>query len=141
EPPFDLVATRVAVACAQRQAATVSVRATARDGSAAWEWTGANVDDIDGAGDVVIVRDAARMFVLHARDGRVLGTIASDDGAAVRAAVVDIAGMTMVVTYEQGRVVARLPHVDMVPAWSIAVDGVVSELRAAGDGVLVVLED
>jgi len=135
--PIGIASARDVVVCATAR----GVRATDRRGVAAWEWTGGNVDSIAAAGEVVLVRDADRLVVLDAVDGHVLGTIASGDGAAVRAAPLDIAGMTMVVTYEQGRVVARLPRVAMVPAWSIAIAGVVRDLAPSGDGVLVALED
>jgi outer membrane protein assembly factor BamB len=65
----------------------------------------------------------------------------SDDGAAMRASILDLAGMSMLVTAERGRVIGRLPRVQMAPAWSLAVQGVVADLAAAGDGVLVALED
>jgi hypothetical protein len=38
-------------------------------------------------------------------------------------------------------VMARLPRVQMMPAWTLAVAGVVREIAPAGDGVLVDLED
>jgi hypothetical protein len=46
-----------------------------------------------------------------------------------------------VIAVEGDRVVARLPRAYMLPAWSIAFRGRVRELAAAGDGVLVALED
>ncbi len=49
--------------------------------------------------------------------------------------------MALVIAYEQGRVVARLPHVRMMPVWSVAVDGVVVQVERSRDGVVVVLED
>src|SRR5262249_47195132 len=69
------------------------------------------------------------------------GTFASDDGAAMRAAVVEVAGTTWLVTYERGRVVARVPHAALVSVWSLAVDGVVAGLAPSRDGVVVALED
>jgi hypothetical protein len=62
----------------------------------------------------------------------VLGELASGDGTAMRAGALD-AGMTMVVTFEQGGV-ARLPRVAMVPAWTIEVSGVVRDLAASAMG-------
>jgi hypothetical protein len=59
----------------------------------------------------------------------------------MRAAVLDVAGSELLVTYERGRVVARLPRIAMLPAWSLDVDGVVRALTPARDGVLVELED
>jgi hypothetical protein len=118
-----------------------SVRATARDGSARWEWLGDNVDRVAAAGDVVLAFDAGRMVALDATDGHVLARFSSDDGVAMRAAVLELAGMSMLVTAERGRVIGRLPHAQMTPAWSIDVRGVVADLLPAGDGVLVALED
>jgi hypothetical protein len=88
-----------------------------------------------------VVRDAGRATVLDARDGRVRGHLGSDDGAAVRAAIVVVGDATLVVTAERGRVVARLGLGGLLPVWSIAVAGVVRALAASGDGVLVALED
>src|SRR6185503_12964903 len=75
------------------------------------------------------------------RDGALIATYASDDGGAMRAAVLDVAGMAMVIVAQRGLVVARLPRVQMVPAWTLRVAGVVASLVPAGDGVLVALED
>ncbi|MGE5181418.1 MAG: hypothetical protein ACM31C_05130 [Acidobacteriota bacterium] len=133
------VAADVVVCAARGKPATVT--ATGKDGTPRWTWTTDDLDAIVAAGDVVVALDADHAFVLGAGQGRVLGSLASDDGDAVRAAVIDVAGTTLVVTYERGRVVARLPRVRMAPAWSIGVDGVVRALAPAGDGVLVELED
>jgi outer membrane protein assembly factor BamB len=118
-----------------------SVRATARDGRPRWEWLGDNVDRVAAAGDVVLAFDAGRMVALDAKDGHVLAMFSSDDGAAMRAAVLELAGMSMLVTAERGRVIGRLPHAQMTPAWSLEVRGVVADLAPAGEGVLVSLED
>jgi hypothetical protein len=139
--PVALAVARTLVACAARGGKGGSVHATTRDGGPLWTWHGDNVDSIDAAGDVVLVRDADRVHLLDAKDGTELGAVTSDDGAAVPAAVLDIAGMTMLVTAERGRVMARLPRVQMMPAWTVAVAGVVRALSPAGDGVLVDLED
>jgi hypothetical protein len=56
-------------------------------------------------------------------------------------AELDVDGMEMRVAYERGRVVAHLRDVQMVPAWSLEVRGVVANIEAVGDAVLVVLED
>jgi hypothetical protein len=138
--PVSLALARELVACAVR-GARASVRATGRDGHPLWEWTGDNVDAVQAAGDLVLVHDADRAFALDARDGRVLAMFASDDGAAVRAAVIDIEGMTMLVMAERDRVVARMSRVNMVPAWSLAIAGTVASIAPAGDGALVALED
>jgi hypothetical protein len=79
--------------------------------------------------------------VLDARDGRVRGHVASDDGGTVRVAIVTLDDATLVITAERGRVVARLGVGGLLPVWSIAVAGMVRALAPAGDGVLVVLED
>lgn len=139
--PIGVALTRTLIVCASR-GPRASVRATIKaDGKAGWEWTGDNVDRVDAAGDVVLVFDAGHMVALDARDGHRLASFTSDDGAAMRAVVLDIDGMTMLVTAERGRVIGRLPHVQMTPAWSLAVDGVVADLARAGDGVLIALED
>lgn len=131
---------KAAIVCASRGRRS-SVRATARDGAARWEWLADNVDRVVAAGDVVLAFDAGRMTALDASDGHVLGSFSSDDGAAMRAAVLDVAGMTMLVTAERGRVIGRLPRAQMAPAWSLAIEGVVTDLAPAGDGALVALED
>jgi hypothetical protein len=139
--PVALAASRQLVACAARGSAGASVVATTRDGGPRWQWRGDNVDALAAAGDVVLAYDADRMHVLDGNDGTPLAMYTSDDGAALRAAALDIDGMTMVVTAQRGSVLARLPRVQMVPAWTLAVRGVVRALVPAGDGVLVVLED
>src|SRR5204862_552642 len=116
-------------------------RATSRDGVARWEWTAANLDDVTAGGDVVAVLDADRATLLDARDGRVIGRLASDAGGTARVAIVGGApGGARVVAAEHGRVVARLGATGL-PVWSIAVAGVVRALAPSGDGVLVALED
>jgi len=139
--PVALAVAQNLVACAARSSKGGSVHATTREGGPLWTWQGDNVDSIDAAGDVVLVRDADRLHLLDGRDGTLLGDFTSDDGAAMPAALLDIAGMTMLVTAERGRVMARLPRVQMAPAWTLAVAGVVHALSPAGDGVLVDLED
>jgi hypothetical protein len=123
-----------------------TVRATSRDGEARWQWTSDTLDAVSAGGDVVVVHDAGRITVLDARDGTVIGHIASDDGAAVRAAIVALDGpepdtMTLVITAERGRVVARLGIGGLLPVWSVSVAGTVRALAQAGTGVLVALED
>ncbi|HUS28537.1 MAG TPA: PQQ-binding-like beta-propeller repeat protein [Kofleriaceae bacterium] len=146
-----------------------SVRATTRDGKSAWTWHSDNVDGLDAIRALVLVRDAARVHVLDAAGGHLLGDFESDDGNAMPAAIVSVDfdatsasrgsdatsasrgsdsvsakhgdSMEMLVVAEHGRVVGRLPRAQMVPAWSIAVNGVVKLIVAAGDGVLVELED
>ncbi len=138
--PIGVAVAKAAIVCASRGRRS-SVRATARDGAARWEWLADNVDRVAAAGDVVLAFDAGRMTALDANDGHVLATFSSDDGAAMRAAVLDAGGMTMLVTAERGRVIGRLPRAQMAPGWSLAIEGVVADLAPAGDGVLVALED
>ena len=144
--PVAIAVARDVVVCGAR-GRSATVRATSRDGGPRWEWTAANLDGVIAGGEVVVVHDAGRATVLDARDGRVRGHLASDDGAAVRAAIVTLdapgarGGATLVVTAERGRIVARLGDGGLLPVWSIAVTGVVRRLAASGDGVLVALED
>ena len=126
-----LAASRSIVVCAT----SAGIRATTRDGAAAWQ-TDAGADRLDAAADVVVARAGDRVRVLDARDGHVLGNVASAHVAAL-----DIADMALVITVERGRVVARLPRAYMLPAWSVDVHGVVRALAASGDGVVVALED
>lgn len=89
--PLGLAVGRDVVACAASGvlgAVPATVRATSRDGAARWQWSADSVDGVIAGGDAVVVHDADRITVLDARDGDVLGDLASDDGAAVRAAVV-----------------------------------------------------
>ncbi len=137
--PVAIAVARDAVVCGAR-GKRATVRATSRDGEPRWEWTADNVDDVTAAGDVVVVHDADRATVLDARDGRVGGQLASDDGGPVRAPPVAVGGTTLVISAERGRVVARL-GLGLWPVWSIAVAGVVRALAASGEGVLVALED
>ena len=124
------------------QVGSASVRATSREGAARWEWEGDAIDAIQAAGDTVLVHAADRLLVLDAGTGRVRARLASDDGALVRAAPIELDdGTTLVIAYERGRIVARVPHLGMVPAWSLEVDGMVVSIAPSGQGVLVALED
>lgn len=128
------------VVCAARGDGA-TVRATSRDGAARWDHARDHVDRVQAAGDTVIVHDAARLIVLDAATGRRRGEVASEDGAPVRAAVVAVGDATWLVTFERGRLVARLPAAGMLAAWSYRVHGVVRALAPSQDGVLVELED
>jgi len=156
--PIELAVARDVVVCGTRGApgsrppaepgprlhpepATSEVRATTRDGVAAWTWATGNLDGVIAGGDVVVASDADRLTVLAARDGRVQGHITSDDAGPARVAIVALAEATLVITAERGRVVARLGVGGFLPLWSIDVAGVVRTLAASGDGVLVALED
>lgn len=138
--PVGIAVGRDVVVCGA-QGARGTVRATSRDGVARWDWVTDQVDRVVAGGDVVVVHDAGRITVLDARDGRVRGHVASDNGAEVRVAVVALADETLVITAERGRVVARLGIGGLLPVWSITVAGVVRALAPSGDGVLVMLED
>ncbi len=138
--PVGLAATPAIVVCAARGPTPGSVRATGRDGHPRWEWSGA-VDGVTAAGDAVIAFAADRATVLDAATGAVRGRLTSDDGAAVRAAVVTAATTTWVIAFERGRLVARIPAVAMAALWSLDVAGVVRSIQPSGSGVLVVLED
>lgn len=128
--------------CAVQRDTDASVHAVARvDGASRWQVKRTNIDRIAAAGDAVLVHTADRLDVLRASDGTAVGSIESDDGNAVRAAAVDINSTSLVVIAERNHVVARLPLAQMVPAWSVEVHGVVASIKAAGAGVLVVLED
>jgi hypothetical protein len=142
--PLGLALARDAVVCAARGTVATgpsTVRATSRDGTPRWEWTAENVDGVTAAGDVVAVHGAGRLTLLDARDGRVRGHVASDDGAAVRVALLAQGAATFVITAERGRVVARAGGGGFLPVWSVAVAGAVRALAASGAGVLVSLED
>ena len=98
-------------------------------------------DSLELAGVLLIARTGSHARVYDAGSGALLGELASGDGAPVRVAAVTLSGMELVIACEQDRIVARLPRVRMLPAWSVEVAGVVKTLEVAGDGVLVGLED
>lgn len=138
---FAIAVARDVVVCASRDVHS-HLYATGRTrGRLDWQWIGAGVDGVAAAGDVVAVLEGDRAHVLASTRGHVLGELISDDGGAPRVAVLDVAGMTMVISAERGRVVARLADVQLAPAWSVEVAGVVKAITASGDGVLVELED
>lgn len=157
--PIALAVAHEIVACAARTTnpanpPLATVRATTHDGAARWEWEGVHVDAIEAAGDIVAVHDANILHVLDGRTGRVRERIASDDGGPVRAALVThthdetgsvvehvSAPTTYLVTAERGRVVVRVPVLEGIAVWSIAVDGVVRDLARLDGGVHVALED
>jgi hypothetical protein len=136
-PCGALAPARAVVACV----APDGVHAIRTDGTPAWIWPAAHVDALAAGGDVVLAFAGDRATVLDAHDGHVIEQLASDDGGAMRAVALELAGTTLVVTYERGRVVARVPAAQMLPAWSLEVAGVVRALQPAGDGVLVALDD
>jgi hypothetical protein len=141
--PVAIAVAREVVVCGARGAdgARSMVRATSRDGVPRWDFSTDNVDAVIAGGDAVVVHNAGRITVLDARDGRVRGHVASDDGAPVRAAIVTLGDATLVITAERGRVVARLAIGGLLPVWSVEVAGVVRALAPSGAGVLVALED
>lgn len=141
--PVGIALARDVVVCGARgtHGTKATVRATSRDGVARWEFFTDNLDTVIAGGDVVVAGSAGQITVLDARDGRMRGHVASDDGAAVRVAVVVADDATFVIAAERGRVVARLGIGGLLPVWSIAVAGVVRALAPSGGGVLVALED
>ena len=116
------------------------VRASDKGGAHRWDWRG-GAQGIVAAGDVIVARDPGGATVLDAATAQVLGTLASADGAGVRAALVTLGDATWLVAVERGRLVARLPHAALVPVWSRAIAGTVHAVTAAGDAVLVELDD
>lgn len=139
--PVGLAVARELVVCASRSSEGAAVHALGHDGTSRWQWRGDNVDAVQAAADIVVVHDAALLHVLDGSSGARLATYASDDGAPMRVAALDIDGMALVVMFQRNLVLARLPRVRMVPAWTLRVAGVVRSLAPAGDGVLVELED
>ncbi len=85
------------------------------------------------------VNDKVDPALAHALAER--GWLEEEPQPRTRSTELDINGMRMIVGYEYGRVIAKLPDVQMVPAWSLDVHGVVSTIEPVGDGVLVALED
>ncbi len=116
------------------------VRALGKDGAPRWT-AASRARALLAAGDVALAIDGAHATALDARDGHVLGGLASDDGAEVRAALVAIDGVTWLVAAERGRIVARLPSAAMLAVWSRPIDGVVRAISASADAVLVELDD
>lgn len=142
--PLALALADDVVVCAARgdQLGEGTVRATSRAGATRWEYESDTLDRIVAAGDTVLVFDADRAVVLDAATGRVRGHLTSDDGAPMRATPVVLDdGTTLVIVYQAGRLVARWPQLDLIPVWSLAVDGVVRELSSSADGALVAFED
>lgn len=139
-----LALARGIVACAT----ATSVRATTRDGAAAWERTLDRIDAVAAAGSVVLAWGGDRLTVLDAATGLIRGRLASPDGARVRAAAVTTPiaerpgdDQTWLVAFERDRLVARIPEISMIAVWSLAVDGTIAELAPSGAGVLVSLDD
>ncbi len=140
--PIGLAVTHAAIACGARTSrGAASVRATTRDGVRAWDWRGDGLDTIAGGGDLVALGAGDRLTLLDARDGRTLGELASDDGTAVRAAIVARGDQTWLASYERGAIALRQPLANMAPSDTIEVAGVVRALLASGDGIVVELED
>ncbi len=101
----------------------------------------ATADTLELAGVLLIARSRSAARIYDAVTGAELGQLASDDGAPVRAAAFALEGMELVIAYERDRIVARLPRVWMLPAWSVAVAGVVTAIAPSGEGALIALED
>ncbi len=140
--PVGIAFSNHAVICGARANQLDStVRAITGEGAPLWSRQQDNIDALAAAGDIVVVFDGDRATVRDADTGRSLGDVASDDGGKVRAVPLAVGGGAVLVTVERGRLVVRVPHVRMLPVWSIEVAGAVRALTAAGDGVLVALED
>lgn len=121
-------------------ASATEVRGIAKaTGAPAWTASLA-ADALAAAGDVVVIQAADRAVVIDAITGRRLGELASDDGAPARAVPIARGETTWLVTAERGRLVARIPHAGMLPAWSLGVAGTVAAIQASGEGVLVTLD-
>jgi outer membrane protein assembly factor BamB len=97
------------------------------------------VDRLEVLGQVVLVLGADRASLLQAWDGAEIARYSSDDGATVRAALIEVGGAVLLVQREGNAVVARWPLAGMIPVWSVAVDGQVQQVHADHQGVLVVL--
>lgn len=120
---------------------TALVRATSRTGQTRWEWEGDGVDSMTASGALLVVASGDRAYVLDAATGHTRLTLAAADGVAL-VAIVDTAEWgRMVIAAQHGRLVARAAKLDMRPVWTLAIDGVATAVTAAGDGVLVQLED
>lgn len=87
------------------------------------------------AGVLLLARTTSATYVYDAVTGSLLGVLGS------RVVPLALEGMELAITYEQNRIVARLPRVHLLPVWSLEVAGVVTTLERSGDGVLVGLED
>jgi hypothetical protein len=120
-------------------ATATTIVALAPDGGKRWEVPGTGV--VEAAGDVVLVKWRVGARVLDAVTGALIATLASGDGAPIRATTLALGDGAVVISYENNRVTARLPSARMVPLWSVDVAGVVASLQASTDGVLVTLED
>ena len=119
---------------------TALVRATSRTGEARWEWEGDGVDSVVAARSLLVVGAGGRAFVLDPT-GHTRLTLATRDGG-LPAAIVDTPEWgELVIAAQHGMLVARAAALDMHPVWTLAIDGVATAVRAAGDGVLVELED
>ncbi|MFN0246083.1 MAG: PQQ-binding-like beta-propeller repeat protein [Kofleriaceae bacterium] len=119
---------------------TALVRATSRDGVARWEWEGDGVDTIIASKSLLLVTSGDRAYVLDENGRRRL--VLATKGGALPAAFVDTqAWGPLVIAAQHGRLVARAANLDMRPIWTLGIDGVVTSVIAAGDGVLVQLED
>lgn len=113
-------------------ATATSIIGFAPDGTKRWEWPGTG--HLELAGGAVLVGAT----VLDSATGTSLGTLGT---LGTLATVLAFDETTLVVTSERNRVVARVPSVRMLPAWSVEVAGVVTSLQRAGDGVLVALDN
>jgi hypothetical protein len=91
-----------------------------------------HADHLDTRAHVTLVRTGSRTLVLD-DDALPIGELAT--------AIATVTDGGLVVSYERGRIVARLPGAWLLPVWSLAVDGTVASLERAGDGTIAMLED
>ena len=110
------------------------ITALGLDGKGRWERARV-ADGVEVARDLTLVRTGARSLLI---DG---GGFSRGELATTVATMLDVGGMTVVISAEHGRIVARLPDAWMVPLWSVEVAGVVRSLERTGDGAIVALDD
>ncbi len=119
---------------------TALVRATTRSGEPRWEWEGDGVDGVVGSRSLLVVGAGDRAFVLD-ESGHTRLTLVARDGVSPAAIVDTPEWGPLVIAAQHGALVARAADLDMRPVWTLAIDGVATAVHAAGDGVLVELED
>ncbi len=137
-----LAVTADLVACGTQgtRPGTALVRATSRTGETRWEWEGDGVDALVASRSLLAVGAGDRAFVLDA-NGHTRLTLPARDGTLPLAIVDTPEWGELVIAAQHGLLVARSSALDMAPIWTLAIDGVPTAVTAAGDGVLVQLED
>lgn len=116
------------------------VRTTTRAGQPRWEWDGEGVDHVVTGASLIAISAGDRAYVLDGA-GRQRLVLATHDGALPVAIVDTPAWGPLVIAVQHGRLVARAANLDMLPVWTLAIDGVATAVQRAGDSVLVQLED